>query len=544
MKLVYLTIQVVFIGVLLGVAGLFLLPLLPIENNIQLRIVESGSMEPAIMTGSLVVIVPATEYKIGEVVTFKSPSADIPTTHRIIDATFESGNTIFTTKGDANEEADSVAVMVKDVIGRVVITVPYVGFILDFARQPIGFSLLILLPALMIICAEIEKVWIEIKARRKNRAKEVSDDDNMPTGGEVMAMKSKPLRMMDVGTPIQYRSLPTYNLMQMKPLPAPVSVVGNKKFIGEWALMSLILIGSSIFVSATFFPYTASYFNDAERLIGNTMRAVAVDFTVSSEVSAFNFLGTNLDSENSSIINVVEPVSGSVEAKYDMRVEFKGGSELFCDAIVADMTVLPTVYTGPLLLLAAVDVDFTGPWSLVLTLDENVVGYLLGDFCQVDVVYTAWHHDEVNGVGYTDEERVPLVLNAPAETEASNILSTALLPLSTSTGTPEILDEVLSTEEEGEVIETLPEPEEEVIVVTEPETESGTELQLETEPVTESKSETELETETMPITEPEIGSQLEAELDSVAEPEPEPHVEPESESVVEEVIVEAITPSE
>ncbi|MDO8335781.1 MAG: hypothetical protein Q7T74_03320, partial [Candidatus Saccharibacteria bacterium] len=405
--------------------------------------------------------------------------------------------------------------MAKDVIGRVAIAVPYVGFILDFARQPIGFSLLILLPALMIIFAEIEKVWIEIKARRKNRATEFSDDDNMPTGGEMISVTSKPLRMMDVGTPIQYRSLPTYNLMPTRPLPIPVSVVGNKKFTGEWALMSLILIGSSIFVSATFLPYTASYFNDAERLFGNTMRAVALDFTVSSEVNAFNFLGTSLDSENSSIINVVEPVSGSVEAKYDMRVEFKDGSELFCNAIVADMTVLPTVYTGPLLLLSAVDVDFTGPWSLVLTLDENVAGYLPGDFCQVDVVYTAWHHDGVNGVGYTDEERVPLLFNSPTETEVSSVPSAALLLLSTATETSEMLDEEVLSVEKGEVTETLVEPEEEVIVVTEPETEPVTELQLETELETESQTETELETENMPITDPEIGSQLEVEPDPV-----------------------------
>lgn len=505
---------------MLGVAGLFLLPLLPIENNIQLRIVESGSMEPSIMTGSLVVIVPASEYKIGEVVTFKSQTADVPTTHRIIDSSFESGNTIFTTKGDANEEADSAAAMAKDVIGRVVVDVPYAGFILDFARQPIGFSFLVLLPALMIIFAEIEKVWLEIKARRRNRQTEIQNDDETHGGGNVVTTTNKPLRMMDVGTPVQYRVLPSFDFLQNKQIVPSASVVRSKKFTGEWALMSLILIGSSIFVSASFLPYTASYFNDIERSNGNALRAVALDFTVSSAVNTFNFLGTDLDSENSSIINVVEPVSGSVEAKYDMRVEFKGGNQLLCDAIVADMTVLPTVYTGPLLLLSATDVDFTGPWSLMLTLDENVSGYISGDFCQVDIVYTAWHHDVVNGVGYTDEERAPLVFNAPAETGARSIPSAALLLLSTSTGTPEILEEeVLPTEKEA-ITEILPEPEEELLLVSEP------------------------EEEIIVVTDPEIlpKPETEVELDPQVVPEPEPVSDPEP--IVEEPSVEVITPSE
>lgn len=497
MKLAYTTIQVIFIALMLGVAGLFLIPLLPIDNNIELKIVESGSMEPTIMTGSLVLIVPATAYQIGEVVTFSSLSADVPTTHRIIDAYEEAGESFFVTKGDANEEADTEALRPQDIIGHVALAVPYAGFILDFARQPIGFSLLILLPAFMIILSEVEKIWLEIRNRRKGVVASEGEDDEDEDGGveqddggltdTFMVPNRSGVRMMDVGMPVQYRFLPTLDLRNRKVIVQPLAQANTsaQSTLGQWATMSLVLIGSSIFVSAGFFPYTASYFNDVERSVANSFEAIMLDFTVASEVSTFNFLGTSLDTENSSIINVVSPENGSADVRYDIAVAYKAGNLIFCDAIVADMTVLPTIYNGPLMALAASNVDFTGPWSLVLSLDENVTGYLAGDFCQVDVVYTAWHQDESSDIGYHDEERVSLTFNAPVTTFARMAPSAELLLLSTGSTTPEEIaeeDQPVLPEEtveevatEEEVIAAAPEviaeplPEEVVEVIEEPE---------------------------------------------------------------------------
>src|SRR3989338_8215020 len=65
-------------------ASLFFAPLLPIKGNIEIKIVKSGSMEPAIKTGSIVVIKPASLYGVGDVITFGEDSrTTYPTTHRI-----------------------------------------------------------------------------------------------------------------------------------------------------------------------------------------------------------------------------------------------------------------------------------------------------------------------------------------------------------------------------------------------------------------------------------------------------------------------------
>ena len=58
MKIVTTTVSVLLTIILIGVAGLFLASLIPLPGAIEIKIVKSGSMEPAIPTGSLVVIKP------------------------------------------------------------------------------------------------------------------------------------------------------------------------------------------------------------------------------------------------------------------------------------------------------------------------------------------------------------------------------------------------------------------------------------------------------------------------------------------------------
>ena len=48
-------------------------------------------------------------------------------------------------------------------------TVPYLGYVLDFAKRPIGFVLLVGVPALIIIFDEIGKIIREIKLMRRKK---------------------------------------------------------------------------------------------------------------------------------------------------------------------------------------------------------------------------------------------------------------------------------------------------------------------------------------------------------------------------------------
>lgn len=113
----------------------FLVTLIPIEGNIQIKTVISGSMEPAIKTGSVVVIKPKKEYSAGEVITFISGSGSL-TTHRIIAREEKEGVVFFRTKGDANDVSDGREISESEVVGRVVFSIPYLGYVTNFSQTP------------------------------------------------------------------------------------------------------------------------------------------------------------------------------------------------------------------------------------------------------------------------------------------------------------------------------------------------------------------------------------------------------------------------
>jgi signal peptidase len=133
-------------------------------------------MEPAIHTGSIVVIKPEKSYAVGDVITFgKDTKKDVPTTHRIAEMRAEEGKYIYRTKGDANKTEDMSEVPENMVIGKVLFSVPVFGFVLDFAKKPMGFVLLIILPAIAIIFDEAGNIWKEIKKKKEKKTLELKN---------------------------------------------------------------------------------------------------------------------------------------------------------------------------------------------------------------------------------------------------------------------------------------------------------------------------------------------------------------------------------
>ena len=151
--------------VLLGL--LLVTSLIPVPGNLEVKIVQSGSMEPSIKTGALVVIRPSSEYHIGDVIMFgEDTKTQVPTTHRIVADEVRSGVFYYTTQGDANEDPDPQQVAQSEVIGKVLFSIPYLGYVLDFAKKPLGFTLLIGVPAAIVVFDEGANIWRETKKLR------------------------------------------------------------------------------------------------------------------------------------------------------------------------------------------------------------------------------------------------------------------------------------------------------------------------------------------------------------------------------------------
>ena len=160
----------IFIAFIAAIVLLLLVSVFPITGNYKLFIVQSGSMEPAIKMGGIVMIKPADDYKIGDVISFgEVTKTKAPTTHRIYDIKVIEGEPYYITKGDANNAPDQKEISEREVIGKVLFSISYLGYAVDFAKKPLGFALIIIIPAAVIIFDEVKKIYAEIKKKKENK---------------------------------------------------------------------------------------------------------------------------------------------------------------------------------------------------------------------------------------------------------------------------------------------------------------------------------------------------------------------------------------
>lgn len=120
-------------GILLVAVILCCVPLtLPRLAGLQIFEVVSGSMEPAIPTGSLVYVQETApeEPETGDIIAFYSSSGSgAVITHRVVQNQTVSGQ--FITKGDANSQEDMTPVSYDYYLGKVVFTLPRMGALLS-----------------------------------------------------------------------------------------------------------------------------------------------------------------------------------------------------------------------------------------------------------------------------------------------------------------------------------------------------------------------------------------------------------------------------
>lgn len=120
--------------------------ILPHLAGCQIYNVVSGSMEPAIPTGSIVYVksAEASEINKGEVIAFYSEKGSgAIITHRVVKNQLISGK--FITKGDANEKEDVTPVDYDRLIGKVVFSMPVMGSVLAIVAEPVGKAAIVCL---------------------------------------------------------------------------------------------------------------------------------------------------------------------------------------------------------------------------------------------------------------------------------------------------------------------------------------------------------------------------------------------------------------
>lgn len=128
----------------------------------QTLVVRSGSMEPAIPTGSVVVVRPVRPetLRIGDVITFERSDGDVAVvTHRIVDVLRSGPSPIFQTQGDANAAPDPMPVQYRNQGWLVTAVVPYAGYFLNALSHPLARAALIGIPALLLVASFLRDLW-------------------------------------------------------------------------------------------------------------------------------------------------------------------------------------------------------------------------------------------------------------------------------------------------------------------------------------------------------------------------------------------------
>lgn len=128
-------------------------------------VVLSGSMEPEYHVGSLI-YVKSVDYKtlqVGDDITYMV-SEDTVVTHRIIEVLVdeEDPNTLrYFTQGIANDVPDGTSVHYKNIIGKPVFSIPYLGYVSNYIQNPPGTYIAISAGAILILLVFLPDLFEE-----------------------------------------------------------------------------------------------------------------------------------------------------------------------------------------------------------------------------------------------------------------------------------------------------------------------------------------------------------------------------------------------
>ena len=109
---------------------------LPMPFGVGLSVVLSGSMEPELSVGDLIIVKEAEDYGLRDVVVYQSGNSAV--VHRIIRI---EGDMVIA-KGDANSGEDE-PVEKSRIKGKVVLAIPALGDVVSFLKSPIGILLVL-----------------------------------------------------------------------------------------------------------------------------------------------------------------------------------------------------------------------------------------------------------------------------------------------------------------------------------------------------------------------------------------------------------------
>ncbi len=147
-------------------------------------VVLSGSMEPALRTGSVAYVrsIEPEDVEVGDIITF-SIDSDTVATHRVVEIVGSGSSLSFRTKGDANNVEDSALVRSSQLVGKAVFSIPELGRLLEYIHTPKGRNVAIVVGvALVLLVALPDALFPKNRRRAGTRAGIIPYYSALPRG--------------------------------------------------------------------------------------------------------------------------------------------------------------------------------------------------------------------------------------------------------------------------------------------------------------------------------------------------------------------------
>lgn len=139
----------------------------PMPFGYGASVVLSGSMEPALSVGDLLIVQAQDSYETGDIVVYQS--GNTPVVHRIVSISDEA----VTTRGDANNANDE-PFFITAIKGEVIAVIPVIGYVVWALKTPLAIVIMLATAVLLVEWsfrtgkaekeAEKEKLKAEIRA--------------------------------------------------------------------------------------------------------------------------------------------------------------------------------------------------------------------------------------------------------------------------------------------------------------------------------------------------------------------------------------------
>lgn len=120
-------------------------------------VIYGGSMGSSLPAGSigLTETVDSSSLKVGDVIAVKRAGRAVPILHRVVNIENDGDGNLYFTQGDKNSNPDPEPVRLEGTGDRVAFAIPYLGYLVHFARGAPGRVLLLFLPSSLLLASVV-----------------------------------------------------------------------------------------------------------------------------------------------------------------------------------------------------------------------------------------------------------------------------------------------------------------------------------------------------------------------------------------------------